>query len=257
MSKLRVGVLGVGVGGAHVAGYVDNPDVDLVALCDYDDQRLSDFCAQRNLDVQRYSQLDDMLERAELDAVSICTPDYMHRDHLLRALDAGVHVLCEKPLATSVEDTLEMVEAAEAAERSGKTVMVCHQFRYLPGIQDAKRKADSGELGTVFYMESDFMSDKHNQFARSPWYKGREHVRYPILGTGCHNIDVMRWVAGEVVEVEAFANHMAWDEFPTDDCIIALFRFSSGASEIVPHSSVIRRSAPWMCAAFCWPSPAI
>lgn len=129
--RLRVGVIGLGVGRRHIADWLSHPDVDVVAIADTDATRLKEVGEQHGISA-RYACAERMLASEGLDVVSICTPNALHKPLTLAAFGAGCHVLCEKPLATSADDAREMLEASK---RSGKRLMVNFSYRFGPESQ--------------------------------------------------------------------------------------------------------------------------
>src|ERR1041385_5410804 len=100
---LRAGIIGLGVGKAHAGGYAASPDANLVALCDSDEKRLHELGQTYNVPPDGlYTDYKRMLAEAKLDMVSVCLPNFLHAEVSSAALDAGVHVLCEKPMAPTV-----------------------------------------------------------------------------------------------------------------------------------------------------------
>jgi predicted dehydrogenase len=167
-----------------------------------------------------------MLSSEALDLVSICTPDWLHAEMAIAALQAGAHVVCTKPLTTTIEDARRLVATADA---TGRRLMAAHERRFHPRYRAIKRALDEGLLGTLFYLEIDYFTHKGRQFAATPWYQSAEHPRAAILGTGSHAVDLLRWFGGEVDEAWGAGNHLAWPEFPEDDCMIGLFKLAGGA----------------------------
>ncbi len=155
---IRVGIAGLGfMGKMHLRCYRDLEDVQVVAICDTDPAKFEDTTgtagniegAAAPLDftgVQLYDRFDKMLTEASLDAVSITLPTYLHKDHTIQALQAGVHVLCEKPMAATVEQGREM---AAQARQSGRRLQVGHCIRFWPEYVKAKELIDSGRYGQV------------------------------------------------------------------------------------------------------------
>ena len=136
------------------------------------------------------------------------------------ALEAGYHVLCEKPLAQSMDDCRAMVEAAD---KSGKKFMTGQVCRKAPGFVKAKELVDSGEIGDLFFVESEYAHDY--QFMKPEWRKDPVNLRYSVIGGGCHAIDLLRWIAGDPEKVSAFANRKVLTDWPVDDCTIAIMQF--------------------------------
>ena len=144
MEKLRLGVLGAGnIAVMNVKGYLEDPRCDVVAVCDTDEavgrQAADDWGAETF-----YQNLDDLLADDSIDAVEILTPTYLHRDHVIAALEAGKHVSVQKPIANSVEDGLAM---QLAADRAGRTLRVSECFVHYPPLELAKRLVADGAIG--------------------------------------------------------------------------------------------------------------
>jgi UDP-N-acetylglucosamine 3-dehydrogenase len=222
---LRAAVVGLGIGRYHVQAFAAHPRVDLVAVCDTSAERSERF-AREHPSARTYADLETMLAREALDVVTICTPDWMHVDMGIAALRAGAHVISVKPLATSVEDARRFVDAADAA---GRKLMVAHERRFHPRYRAIRKVLDEGLLGELFYLELDYFVHKGRQFTSAPWYKSAEHPRAAILGTGSHAVDLLRWYGGEVHEAWGAGNHMAYTDFPDDDCQIGVFKLAGGA----------------------------
>ncbi len=155
---VRVGIAGLGfMGKMHFHTYKKRDDVEIVAVCDVDEGKFSDTAGvvgniegtEEPLDLtgtECYTDLGKMLAEAKLDAVSICTPTYLHSEMVVKALEAGVDVLCEKPMALSVEQCEAMIDAQK---KSGKRLQVGHCIRFWPEWAKAKEVIDSGEYGKV------------------------------------------------------------------------------------------------------------
>jgi len=222
---LRAAVVGLGLGHHHVEAYAAHPAVDLAAICDANAERLARY-GEQYPSVRGYGDLEAMLGAERLDVVSIVTPDWLHAGMGIQALRAGVHVVSTKPLTTTIEDARRFIAAADAA---GRHLMVAHERRFHPRYRAMKRVLDEGLLGRIFYAEMDYFTHKGRQFDNTPWYKSAEHPRDAILGTGAHAVDLLRWFAGEVEEAWGAGNHLAYADFPGDDCQIGVFKLVGGA----------------------------
>ncbi len=176
-NRLRAAVVGLGIGRYHVQSFVTHPNVDLVAVCDANAERTARFQTEHPSS-RTYADLDTMLARETVDLVTICTPDWLHVDMGIAALQAGAHVISVKPLTTSVEDARRFIAAADAA---GRKPMVAHERRFHPRYRAIKQVLDEGLLGDLFYLELDYFVHKGRQFANAPWYKSAEHPRAAIL----------------------------------------------------------------------------
>ena len=141
---LRIGFIGVGrIADMHYEGYRDNPHARLYAICD----AASDLLARRAGQWEVENTYDDyrrMLDDPRIDAVEVITPHDLHRQMTIDALDAGKHVSVQKPMALSLADADEMIDAAR---RSGKTLRVIENYRYYKPLREAKRLLDEGAIG--------------------------------------------------------------------------------------------------------------
>jgi predicted dehydrogenase len=222
---LRAAVIGLGLGRHHVEAYAANTAVELAALCDANAQRLAQYLEQHP-GAKGYASPEEMLAAEQLDVISVITPDWLHADMGIQCLRAGAHVVSTKPLTTTVEDARRFIQAAEEA---GRSLMVAHERRFHPRYRAIKRVLDEGLLGQVFYAELDYFTHKGRQFNATPWYKSAQNPRDAILGTGAHAVDLLRWFGGEVEEAWGAGNHLAYGEFPGDDCQIGVFKLAGGA----------------------------
>lgn len=152
MSDIRtVAVIGAGYWGPNlVRNFRNSPDWDLVAVCDLDAERAQRVIGARStIDVE--TSVERLLQRDDLDAVAIATPARTHAPLTIAALEAGKHVLVEKPLADTVEDAQRMIDAAEKA---GRVLMIDHTFCYTPAVSAIRDAIATGVLGDVLYIDS-------------------------------------------------------------------------------------------------------
>ena len=239
--KLRFAVAGIGgMGRAHIEGIRKNALAELAAIFDINEE-FAVKCAQDcGLD-KYYTDFDKMLAEEDIDAVIVCTPDQVHRDYTVKALKAGKHVLCEKPMAQKLEDCREMVKAAD---ETGMKLMIGQVCRKAPGFLKAKELVDSGYIGELFFVESEYAHD----YSRIPgkggwqWRTDPVQLRHPVIGGGCHAIDLLRWIAGDPSEVFAYANHKMLTSWPVDDCTVAVMKFPNDVIGKVMCSIGCKRS---------------
>ncbi len=219
MEKVRFGVISAsGMAQGHMNAIVWNRNAELKAVCDIDEAKLNE-CAEK-YSVDGYTDYREMLKREDIDAVVICTPDQLHREMLEESLKAGKHVLCEKPMALTIEDCKAMVKAAKASDRK---VMVGQICRYTPGFVKAKKLIDEGKIGELFFVESEYAHDYAFIQGQGNWRL--DPLRHGYLGGGCHAVDLTCWIAGHPTEVMAYSNHKMLEHWPTDDCTIAIMKY--------------------------------
>ncbi len=227
MDKLAVGVVGLGLGRHHAAAYGDSDGVGRLVVCDPEADRVEQVRASVPAVAAGYDALERMLEAESLDAVSIVTPDHLHRPHAEACLAAGCHVLLTKPLATDLADGRAILRAAKAASRR---LMVAHERRYRAHIRALKDMLDAGELGDIIHLRIDTIQDKREQFRRAPWYASAEAGRTALVGSGIHEVDLLRHLIGEpIASVFAYSNRLGTLDFPEDKTTAALYRFAGGA----------------------------
>lgn len=226
-TQLRVGVVGLGGnGGQFLDAYATNPRAEVVALCDVRDEHRQELQGKYGV-ASGYADVAELLRRDDIDLVSIHAPDRLHAPFMLDALDAGKHVFVEKPMATTVEDCLRMVERADAADTR---VAVGHVLRTRPRYRIVKEMVDAGELGTIYAMRTHYLT---NAMQKSPGFLETANRSYSLsmLTMGVHPVDLMRWYAGDIVEVQAMQNQgLAMPGNPRDESVTALYRFASGAT---------------------------
>lgn len=250
MSKtVRVGIIGAGgiARYAHAPGYRAQEDLELAAVCDIVPGKAEKFATE--FDIPRtYDRAAQMLEKEQLDAVSVCTPNVSHKEMTLAALDAGLHVLCEKPIAMNASEGREMVEAARAR---GTVFQVGLHWRFRPESQALKRFVDAGELGDIYYGEATYMRRR----GIPTWGVFTEKALQgggALIDVGVHTLDHTMWLMGNPKPVSVVGSTYAkfgkrddvvsprgmWDttKFDVDDMAVALVRFENGATLILRTS---------------------
>ena len=222
MREIGVGVIGLGHNGlAHCENYLKHPRCKLVAVCDVDQNRLK--YAMDKFGVKGYKDYE-ILNDKDIQAISVNTSDDHHREPFEMALEAGHHVFVEKPMANTLEDAKAMVDAYR--KHKDKTVLVGHVLRFDNYFSLVKKWIDMGILGEINYVEADYIHDLRYQSLMEEW-KVKEEI--PMVGGGCHPLDLLRWYTGDVVEVAAFSNRIAYPEMANDASMIAMFKFKNGA----------------------------
>lgn len=213
--QLRVGILGCGpiAQAGHLESAVKAKNAELYAICDVAPDLLERM-AWTHAPRKTYGDYTEMLADPDLDAVIIATADAFHVPATLQALDAGKHVLCEKPLGVTIEE----VEALkEAVARSGRVLQVGHMKRFDAGLQDAKAFIDD-EMGELLALKAWYCDSTHRyamtdavqpfivksaQAKRPSTDPKADRRRYYMLAHGCHLLDTARYLGGPIVEVNA------------------------------------------------------
>ena len=237
MRKVKLGIIGAGSFSAiHLEGLERISEAEVLSICDLTIESAK-AAAEKNNIPHYTSDYKEILENKDIEAVIVITGDQAHRKITVDALNAGKHVLCEKPMALSTEDCKAM---CEAAKKSGKKLMVGQIGRYTPGFIKAKELVDEGTIGELFYVESEYAHDYSKIGGAGGWRVTPE--RHPFLGGACHAVDLLRWIAGNPTEVFAYSNHKMLKDWPVDDCTIAVMKFPNDVIGKVFNSVGCKRS---------------
>ena len=222
MAELRAGVIGLGVGEAHIRSYQAIPGIKLAAICDLDPDRLSDIGGHYDI-AGRHTDYRHITEDPDIDVVSICSYDDCHAEQLISAFQNGKHVMVEKPVVLHRHEA-EAVYRAFAD--SGRKITSNLILRQSPRFREVKAMIAAGAFGDVFYMEGDYLHQILWKITEG--WRGKMDFYCTFYGGGIHLVDLMRWLIGEEVDrVSAMANDILTREtayrFP--DFIVALLRF--------------------------------
>jgi predicted dehydrogenase len=224
-NPLKFAIIGCGHIAQRHAEHIANMGM-LSAVCDTVPGKAEKLASKYNAAV--YSSVEDLLgSEKDLDVVSICTPNGLHARHAVAAFKAGVHVLCEKPMALSIQDCSEMINEAEKAN---KRLFIVKQNRFNPPVAAVKRVIDDGKLGRIYSVQLNCFWNRNNEYYQGSW-KGSKALDGGTLFTQfSHFIDLLYWLIGDVKEVSAFTgnyHHKGVIEF--EDAGTVILHFYSGA----------------------------
>ena len=206
---IRVGIIGCGAIGQrrHIPELKNNPDVELVALCDVLADRARDTASYHNVP-KSYSDHKEMLKEEKLDAVVVGTPNAFHAPQAIDAFEAGCHVLVEKPMAATLDEAKAMMAAAKKA---GKFLMIGLNQRLMAPHVKAKEILDSGKLGKPINFETSFKHagpDGWSVDGAKSWFFKKDQAVMGVCGDlGVHKIDLLRYLLGEeITDVTGFVS---------------------------------------------------
>ncbi|MFW5787619.1 MAG: Gfo/Idh/MocA family protein [Halanaerobiales bacterium] len=155
MSKksIKIGIIGTGgIAGSYARAYHDIPEAEIVGLCDIVPGKAKKYAKNNNFkSAKTFENHKEMLSKLDLDAVSVCTYNTTHAEVTVDSLNAGLDVICEKPMSVTLEESVEMVKAAK---KNDKILSIGFQPRYDPNMQEIKRLVQSGILGDIYYVET-------------------------------------------------------------------------------------------------------
>ena len=258
MSKiLKVGVIGVGgIAVTHFPGWKSSPDAEVVALSDPAAEILERVGKEQDI-AKTYANPADLIADPDIDIIDICTPSAYHAPLGIAALEAGKHVLCEKPLAPTPADIDALIAARD---KSGKLLMTAQHFRFQSDTQALKREIETGVLGDIYHARSWML--RRNGFVLRPGFIYKKNSGGgPCIDIGVHILDLTLWMMGhpKPVAVSGVTQDKlsklpgafgAWDggEVPRDmdveEFAAAFVRFENGASLILEVSWLLHHKAP-------------
>lgn len=190
--KVRVGIIGLGIGQHHIWGYQKCPKAEIVAVCDVDATRAQQVAKKENIS-RWFTDYRKMLELPNLDAVSICTPNYLHRPVAEAVFAAGKHVLCEKPLSINSKEGAKIVAAAK---KSKKKFMLAYVNRFRGESQLLKQFIDAGELGQIYYAKCGWLR-RRGIPGFGGWFTTKtKSGGGPLIDLGVHILDLTLWLMG-------------------------------------------------------------
>ena len=202
MDKLKVAVIGNGgISGVHLRGYSLNPDVEIYALCDINEERLNRRGDEYHVDpARRFTDVNEMLAACpEIEAVSVCTWNAANAQCAIAALNAGKHVLCEKPMTMTVEEA-EAMQAA--AEKNNRLLMIGFVRRFGNDCAIMKDFIDNGYFGDIYYAKATYLRRKG---CPGGWFGDKARSGGgPLIDLGVHIIDLCRYLMGNPKPVSVY-----------------------------------------------------
>ncbi|HZO92066.1 MAG TPA: Gfo/Idh/MocA family oxidoreductase [Chthonomonadaceae bacterium] len=242
--KVRIGVIGTGgiANAAHLPGYSQIPDeCEIFALCDIDPVALNKT-AEKYPVQHKFEDYNKLLEMPEIDAVSVCTPNYVHHGPTIAALKAGKHVLCEKPIAMNATEAAEMVKTAR---KEGKILQIGYNSRFAPSNQTLKRFIDAGELGDIYYARAQALRVRGIP-GWGVFIDKSKQGGGPLIDIGVHILDLTLWLMGHPKPTHAsgvtyqkfgkrsdivgFMGQWDYKNFTVEDFAAAIIRLENGAT---------------------------
>ncbi|MEK3910314.1 Gfo/Idh/MocA family protein [Paenibacillus sp. FSL H7-0331] len=255
---LKVAIIGAGaISKAHIEGYLHFTErCTIVVVCDIYEDKAQEHIDQFQLNARAIKDYKELLQE-EIDLVSICTPPYTHATLTTEFLEAGSHVMVEKPMASSLEECDLM---NDTAKRTGKILSVVAQNRFKTPMMKLKAVLDSGLMGKIVHVQVDsFWWRGHCYY--DLWWRGtwEKEGGGPTLNHAVHHLDTLLWMMGSPTEIQAFMSNVSHDNAEVEDLSIAMLRYEEGSlgqvtSSVVHHGeeqqlifqgAKARVSTPW------------
>lgn len=252
MKKLRIGLVGAGnIAKAHLTAYRNVEDAQIVAICDINPVTLKETAENFGIE-KAYASETEMLAAEELDAVDVCVWNCNHAACSIEALNAGKHVLCEKPMAASAAEAEAMIEAAR---RNQKLLMIGFVLRFDSETKIAKDFIEKDYLGDIYYSKATYLR-RHG--APGGWFTDKSRsAGGPVIDLGVHVIDLTRYLMGKPKVLSVFAStddrlknrpnlktKVGWspkdarpdDVYDVEDFAVALIKYEGGKTTLLETS---------------------
>jgi UDP-N-acetyl-2-amino-2-deoxyglucuronate dehydrogenase len=225
MNTLRFAIIGCGRIAQRHAAHIKSRGI-LAAVCDIVKEKADQLAKEYN--ATAYYDIDDLLKaEADLDVISVCTPNGLHAEHSIKALQAGFHVVCEKPMALTTVDCAKMIEASGKA---GKRLFIIKQNRYNPPVVAVKKILEEGRLGKIYSIQLNCFWNRGADYYANSW-KGTLKLDGGTLFTQfSHFIDLLLWMIGDVKLVQSImANYGHQGIIEFEDTGVVTLQFVNGA----------------------------
>jgi len=226
MSRLKVGIIGLGVGERHIAGYGEHAGCEVTALCDFDEGKRREVGA-RHPGIAMKASADEVLDDPAIDVVSIATYDNWHFEQAARAIRNRKHVFVEKPLCLHEGEARQLRELLN--QHPGVVLSSNLVLRMSPRFASLKTMIEAGELGDLYYAEADYNYGRLHKLTEG--WRGKMDFYSVVHGGAVHMVDLLLWLTGDrIVEVQAYGNRICSRDsaFRFDDMVVACVRFAGG-----------------------------
>lgn len=198
MKEIKIGVIGAGRRGTLAHGaHQPEKNVHLIAAADTNDKVLKEFKEKFGNDSYTTGDYRELLKLDQLDAVFICTPDYLHEEHGIAALEAGKSVYLEKPMGITIEQCDKLLETAY---KTKSKLYLGHNMRHLPIVLKMKELIDAGVIGNLQAAWCRHFISYGGDAYYKDWHSEQKYTTSLLLQKGCHDIDVMHWLSGSYTE---------------------------------------------------------
>ena len=225
--SLAVGVIGTGAIAQrfHLPHYEADQHAEVVAVCDVEERKAREVAQHHGIE-EYFTDYEDLLDSGIVDAVSVCLPNHLHKSVVVDALEHDIHVICEKPICTSLGEADAMIDAAD---QSDAVFMVDHTERFSPVYEKTKEVLEKGIVGDIHNVRSRFSHQGPEDWApRSTWFMDAEASGGgALVDIGIHNADLVNYLFGNVAELTGYSDTISMDT-EVEDTAVACLRFEDG-----------------------------
>jgi len=236
VKKLNFGIIGCGrIAHKHAEAIKKNEKANLLCVCDILEERAAEYKDKYGAEAH-FTDYRKMLEYYGLDVVNICTPSGMHAEMGIAVAQAGKHVIVEKPMALSLKDADDLIEACD---ESGVKLAVCFQNRFNPPVQKLRRALEEGRFGKLTHASAIVRWFRpQDYYDQAPWRGTRAMDGGCLMNQSIHNIDLLQWMMGPVESVFGYtATNLR--KIECEDVGVAVLKFKNGALGVIEASTTI------------------
>ncbi|GEN34176.1 Gfo/Idh/MocA family protein [Aneurinibacillus danicus] len=236
MGNIHFAIIGCGhIAKKHIESIRNIKDAEITAICDTNPDRLLEF--QAIYGVKGYSSLEELLAKEScIDVVNVCTPSGLHKGAAVRAAQAKKHVIVEKPIAMTVADADEIINACK---HYNVKLAVVHPNRFRPAIQEMKKALDSGWFGKLSYVHAAVRWNRdQNYYNQAAWRGTRALDGGVLMNQAIHNLDLLLWLIGPVKKVQALMDTRI-RHIETEDVALALLQFEDGTLGMIEATTTV------------------
>ena len=222
---IGIGVIGLGMGRnvMHING-IENSRLAVRGICDTDETLLKQQAEAFGIGFAT-GAYDALLARDDIHIIGVYTPDRLHAEHILKALDAGKHVVVTKPMVNTMEEAEQVVAAVR---KTGLKLLVGETVRFDVRNMAIRKMVDDGRIGDPIFVEAHYIHDMRPVIARTPWRNDPMDKRF-LVGSACHPIDHVLWFGGDAAEVSAYGNDGGTlADRPGDNNFVVNVKFRNG-----------------------------
>lgn len=204
MATVKFAIIGLGnIGKRHAEHILHHPNAELVAVCDINSAKAANYT------VPFFNSIEELLQNSAADVLCVCTPNYLHEPHTIAALNAGLNVVVEKPMALSTKECDNMIEAAN---KTGKTIFAVKQNRYNPPVVAVKKLVEEGRLGKIFMVQVNCFWNRGDAYYSESDWRGKKAKDGGCLFTQfSHFVDILYYLNGSIDKaagsISNFAHH--------------------------------------------------
>ena len=224
MMPIKLAFAGTGFNKIHAAAAIQ-AGAELIAVVNHKTDSMEKFAAEFHIQRQ-YSNIADLLHDGGVDAMVVCTPNYLHCEQTLAALEAGLHVMVEKPMAMNADEARQM---ADAGQRTGKALMVAHCFRFDPEVMWIREQVAAGRIGRVIRTKG---SGVHVNWGPGGWFTQKKFAGGGAMADmGVHALDTVRYLLGDPQPLNVFAKiSTEYGSYDVDDTGIVMIEWDNGTN---------------------------